>query len=334
VTPRERVYQALQFQSTDIVPYQVEFTIPAKRKFAEFVGDPDFEEKIGNHLATISHRRAAKWVEVQPGRFADEWGVVWNRTIDKDIGVVENRVLPGPSLGDYRLPNPNSPELIAAYPAFVAQNPDRFRLVSVGMSLFERAWTLRGMDQILMDMLQAPGFVHELLDRILEYNLAQLDLALSYDVDAIHFGDDWGSQSGLIMGPALWREFIKPRVARMYARVRQTRKRVSIHCCGDIKEILPDLVQIGLEIFNPFQPETMDVFETKRRYYGRLSFYGGISLQHLLPHGTPDEVRRETRKLLSVLGDGGGYIASPSHAVTADVPAENLVALLEVFQNQ
>jgi uroporphyrinogen decarboxylase len=334
MTPRERVHQAVQFRSTGIVPHQVDFTILAKRRFAEFVGDPDFEEKIGNHLATISHRRAAKWVEVAPGHFADEWGVIWNRTMDKDIGVVEDRVLPGPSLGDYRFPEPMSPELIAAYPAFVERSRDRFRMVSVGMSLFERAWTLRGMDQILMDMLQSPGFVHELLDRILEYNLAQLDLALSYDIDAIHFGDDWGSQSGLIMGPALWRGFIKPRVARMYARVRQAGKRVSIHCCGDVKEILPDLVEIGLEIFNPFQPETMDIYETKRRYYGRLAFYGGISLQHLLPHGTPDEVRRETRKLLSILGDGGGYIASPSHAVTPDVPPQNLLALLEVFQNQ
>lgn len=334
MTARERVHQAVQFQSTDIVPFQVEFTIPARRRFAQFVGDPDFEEKIGNHLATLSHRRAAKWVEVQPGHFADEWGVVWNRTIDEDIGVVENRLLPDPSLGSFQFPNPMSPELIAAYPPFIERSRDRFRMVSIGMSLFERAWTLRGMDRILMDMLQAPRFVHELLDRIVEYNLAQLDLALSYDVDAIHFGDDWGSQSGLITGPALWREFIKPRVARMYERVRRAGKHVSIHCCGDVKEILPDLVEVGLEIFNPFQPETMDVFETKRRYYGRLAFYGGISLQHLLPHGTPDEVRRDTRNLLSVLGDGGGYIASPSHAVTPDVPPENLIALIEVFQNQ
>jgi uroporphyrinogen decarboxylase len=97
---------------------------------------------------------------------------------------------------------------------------------------------------------------------------------------------------------------------------------------------MPDLVEAGLQIFNPFQPETMDIFETKKRYYGRLAFYGGISIQHLLPHGTPDEVRKETRRLLNELGDGGGYIASPSHEVPPDVPPENLAAMIEVLQNQ
>jgi uroporphyrinogen decarboxylase len=334
MTPRERVQQAAQFRDTDVVPYQVEFTVRARRKFAEALGDADFEEKIGNHLATLSHRRAAKWTEVRPGHFADEWGVVWNRTIDQDIGVVANRVLPEPSLAGYELPRPLSPELIAAYPPFLARSEGKFRMISVGMSLFERAWTLRGMEAVLMDMLESPHFVDELLDRIVAFNLAQLEFALSHDVDAIHFGDDWGSQSGLIMGPALWRRFIKPRVARLYRRVREAGKYVSIHCCGDVKEILPDLIEVGLQIFNPFQPETMDVFESKRRYYGRLAFYGGISLQHLLPHGTPDEVRAETRRLLSVLGEGGGYIASPSHSVTPDVPTENLVAMLEVLRNQ
>lgn len=98
--------------------------------------------------------------------------------------------------------------------------------------------------------------------------------------------------------------------------------------------ILPDLVEIGLNVFNPFQPEVMDIFETKNRYYGQLSFYGGISVQHLLPHGTPDEVRRETRRLLKLLGKGGGYIASPSHSVPGDVPVDNLLALIETLQNQ
>jgi len=334
MTPRERVFQAIQFRQTDIVPYQINFTQEAKRKLAGFYGDPEFERWIGNHVATLSHRNSMKWVEVEPGYFRDVWGVVWNRTIDKDIGVVANTVLPAPSLCDYEFPDPVSTELIEAYPPFMAANQDRFRMASMGFALFERAWSLRGMDQLLVDMLESPDFVRSLLDRILEFNLTQIEIALSYDIDACYFGDDWGSQGGLIMGPALWREFIKPRVAQMYARARTAGKHVCLHCCGDVREILPDLVEIGVSIFNPFQPETMDVYTTKKRYYGELAFYGGISVQHLLPHGTPDEVRRETRKLLAKLGEGGGYIASPSHAVPADVPPENLAALIEVLQNQ
>ncbi|MHB0997859.1 MAG: uroporphyrinogen decarboxylase family protein [Armatimonadota bacterium] len=334
MTPRERVYQALQFKDTDIVPYTITFTTGAHQRLAEYFGDPDFDAKIGNHLARFSHRKMVKWTQVKPGYFQDEWGVVWNRTVDKDIGVVDNMVLPEPTVSDLKLPDPGVLGLAEAYPDFITVNQDRFRLASIGFALFERAWSLRGMGQILMDMIESPDFVHNLFDRITEVNMAHLDIALAQDVDCVYFGDDWGSQSGLIMGPALWREFIKPRVAKMYKRVRDADKYVAIHSCGDVKSILPDLVEIGLNIFNPFQPETMEVYETKRKYHGQLSFYGGISVQNLLPHGTPDDVRRETKRLLSELGKGGGFIASPSHDVPVDVPPENMAALIEVLQNQ
>ncbi len=274
------------------------------------------------------------WVEVAPGHVRDEWGVVWNRTVDEDIGIVENRVLAEASLEGWAPPEPRPAELLHEYPLFIARYPDRYRLASVGISLYERAWTLRGMDNLLMDMLERPEFVHALFDRITEYNLAQIELACAYDIDGVWIGDDWGSQSGLIMGPALWREFLKPRVTRMYQRIRQHGKRVFIHSCGDVKELLPELIEAGLDVFNPFQPEVLDVFETKRRFAGRLSFWGGISVQRLLPHGTPEEVRRETKELLARLGEGGGYIAAPSHAMTADIPPKNMMALIEVLQEQ
>lgn len=334
MTPRERVYKAINFEETDLVPYQVNFTAGAYQRLADYYGSPGFEAELGNHLAIISHRNLARWDEVEPGHFRDEWGVVWNRTIDKDIGVVENRVLAEPSLSEFAVPDMESPRVFEFYPQWIDNNRDRFRISSIGFSLFERAWALRGMDCILMDMIEHPDFVHELFDRITEFNLAQVDEACKYDIDGFQFGDDWGSQTGLIMGPDLWREFIKPRIRRLYQRVHDAGKYVIIHSCGDVKVVLPDLVECGLNVFNPFQPEVMDILETKQRYYEQLSFYGGISVQHLLPHGTPDEVRAETRRLLKELGKGGGYIASPSHAVPPDVPPENLAAMIEVLKNQ
>ncbi|MDI6827107.1 MAG: uroporphyrinogen decarboxylase family protein [Armatimonadota bacterium] len=334
MTPRERVIQSIEFRETDIVPYHITFTTGARSKLADFLGDPDFETRLGNHLAMISHDRLWPRDEVRPGYFKDRWGVIWNRTVDKDIGCVDNQVLPNPSLDGWQPPEPIYPLLAETYPIFVEANKDKFRVASIGFSLFERAWTLRGFEQLLVGMIESPEFVHSLLDRITEVNLAQIDFALKHDVDCVRFGDDWGSQNGLIMGPALWREFIKPRIAKMYKRVRDAGKYVMIHCCGDVKAILPDLVECGLNIFNPFQPEVMDIFETKKQYYGQLSFFGGISVQRLLPLGAPDEVRRETRRLLEVLGKGGGYIASPSHDIPADVPVENMVAMIEVLTEQ
>ncbi len=334
MTPRERVYRAIKFQDTDVVPYNAVFSIEAHRKMVDYYSDENFIEQIGNHLAILSQRQSSKWTELAPGHRQDEWGVTWNRTIDKDIGVVENQVLSQRTLRGFEFPDPAASAAFDAYPGFIGTNQDRFRAISFGFSLFERAWSLRGMENLLIDMMEAPGFVNELLERLMQHNLALIERALGYDVDSIFFGDDWGSQAGLIMGPALWREFIKPRISRMYRRVHDAGKLVMIHCCGDVKCILPELIEAGVDVFNPFQPETMDVYRTKELYYGRLAFYGGISVQHLLPHGTPDEVRRETKKLLKVLGRGGGYIASPSHVIPSDVPAENIAAMIEVFQGQ
>lgn len=334
MTPRERVYHAIQFRDTDVVPYQVSFTAEAKQRMVDYLADPSFESRLGNHLATVSHRRVVPWTEVEPGLFRDEWDVVWNRTIDKDIGIVCNRVLAEPNLSDYHFPEPEAPELLARYPEFVAENADRFRIASIGMSLFERAWALRGFDQLLMDMYESPEFVHELFDRITEFNLAQVDLALRFDIDCVWFGDDWGTQGGLIMSPALWREFIKPRAARMYGRARAAGKYVMIHSCGKTEPLFSDLVEMGVNIYNPFQPEVMDLHRVKADYMGRMSFYGGIGVQRLLPYGTPAEIRSEVRNLLKTLGSGGGYIASTSHVISPDVPPENVAAMIEVLTGQ
>lgn len=332
MTPRERVLAAVQFRDTDIVPWHVTFTAAAHAKMVEYYGDERFEDKIGNNMAMISHRKTTEWTEIAPGHIRDEWGVVWNRTVDKDIGVIDNLVLPERSLDGWEPPDTSYPSLVDRYPGYIEANRDKFRVARLGFSLFERAWSLRGMENILVDMIEAPEFVHELLDRIVAYDLAQIDLGVAQDIDCFMLGDDWGSQNGLIMGPALWREFIKPRLKVMYGRIREGGKYVMIHCCGDVKSLFPELVECGLNIFNPFQPETMDVYQTRREYDGKLSFYGGISIQRLLPFGTPYEVRAETLKLARTLGKGGGYIASPSHAIPSDVPAENIAAMLDVLQ--
>ena len=161
-----------------------------------------------------------------------------------------------------------------------------------------------------------------------------MDGMLEYPFDAVYFGDDWGSQRGLIMGPRLWREFIRPRIERMFRRAHDKGRKVFLHCCGDVDEIFDDLAGMGLNVFNPFQPEVMDTFALAKEYKGRLAFWGGISTQRLLPYGTPEEVRREVRHILKTIGAGGGYIAAPAHDTPKDVPVENMMAMVEVLQGQ
>jgi uroporphyrinogen decarboxylase len=329
---REVVRLVLQGRRPPYVPWSMGFTKEAKEKLQRHYGCEDLEGPLENHLVRLGSD-IGFFDELGNQRVRDVFGVVWDRSVDRDIGNVEGCVLPGPALAGYDFPNPLDPRFFAEIPARIARFPDRFRVFQIGFSLYERAWTLRGMANLMMDFLEHPGFVHELLRRIADYNIAQLRQALEYDVDAIYFGDDWGQQHGLQMGPRLWREFIRPELERMYAVVREAGKFVMIHSCGDVDELFDELVRIGLNCFNPFQPEVMDVWSLLPQYRGRLAFYGGLSTQRTLPFGSPQQVRDETRRLLA-LGAEGGYIFAPAHDVEGDVPLENMLAAIEVVQGQ
>jgi uroporphyrinogen decarboxylase len=183
-------------------------------------------------------------------------------------------------------------------------------------------------------MITSPQELERLFDRICDYFLTLVEVALEYDVDAVYFGDDWGQQKCLIMGPEKWRRFIKPRMARLYRRVKEKGKYVIQHSCGDCYEILPDLIEIGLDCYQTFQPEIYDIAEVKRRYGGRLAFWGAVSTQQVLARCSAREVQREIVRVVNILRPGGGLIIAPTHALPFDVPPENVLAMAEVFQNQ
>jgi uroporphyrinogen decarboxylase len=307
--------------------------VPARQKLEAYYGTTDLDAVLGNHLAKYRTRLPDEPIEGRPGFWRGEFGIVFNRTVDKDIGVVEGLVIPEPTLANYKFPDPLDARWFSDVPGTIQRNPDLYRVFSIGFSLYERAWTLRGMENLLMDFHENPEFAHELLRAIADWDIAQVKKAVTYDIDAVYFGDDWGSQHGLQMGPGLWREFIKPELARMYGAVKSAGKRVWIHSCGDVDELFDDLVSIGLDCFNPFQPEVMDCHALMQKYRGKLSFHGGLSTQRVLPYGTPDDVRRATRDLLE-WGRDGGYIFAPAHAVPKDAPADNMIAFIETVTSQ
>jgi uroporphyrinogen decarboxylase len=331
---RERVLTALVHKQPDKVPYNIEFTQQAHANMVEFYGDPDFVSKIGNCLNVVRSRPLGGWKEIEPDIWVDDFGVLWNRSVDKDIGTVWNQLVTPENVHSLPFPDPDAPQRFVAVEAAVKDKGDQVVLYNLGFSLFERAWVLAGMENLLMAMLANPKFAHALLDRILEWNLRVIENVCAFDIDILLTGDDWGMQTGLLMGPKLWREFIKPRIRQMYALTKSKGKYVAIHSCGKVDQLFPELIECGVDIFNPFQPEVMDVFDVKRRYGDRLSFYGGISIQRTLPHGTVDQVREEVKRLLDQIGQNGGYIAGPSHEVPRDAKPENLAAMIEVLQDQ
>jgi len=332
MTKREVVRTVLEGGRPPYVPWSFGFTKEAHEKLSTHFGESALENVLQDHILALGNA-IGFFTDIGENCVRDVFGVVWDRSVDRDIGNVRGCVLPEPTLKGYSFPDPLDERFFADIPGKIQRYPDRFRVFQVGFSLYERAWTLRGMQNLMTDFYDHPSFVDELLNAIADYNIAQIRKALSYDIDAVYFGDDWGQQRGLQMGPKLWHRFILPPLRRMYGAVRGAGKFVMIHSCGDVDELFDELIEIGLNCFNPFQPEVMDVAGLMKRYRGRLAFFGGLSTQRTLPFGSVEDVRNETEWLLE-LGRDGGYIFAPAHAVEGDVPLENMLAFIQAVRRQ
>ena len=334
-TKRERVISALNHKDTDIVPYDFGFTSQSHMRMVEFSGDPNYGSNSGYHISQYQYWGWPTELPGQPELFLDDFGVTWDRSgADKDIGVIQTPLIPDIENHNYTAPSIDEQRLRKEMEELMLSRDDRFVFAGIGFSVFERIWSLCGMENTLMGMMTNAKEVDDLLDIIVDRNLKILDIMLEYDIDGVYFGDDWGQQKGMIMGPVHWRRFIKPQMKRMYERVKQADKFIALHSCGDIGEVFADLIEIGLDCYQTFQPEIYDIETVKREYGAHLSFWGGISTQQLLPVATPEGVRDETIRIMKIMSKNGGFIAAPTHAIPQDVPPENIEAMIDVFMNQ
>jgi uroporphyrinogen decarboxylase len=349
VNCRERVRECIRFGRPAIVPWHVDFTSEIGVKLVEAFGLKEADRWVrgvnvyrfnelndyfGNHLCYLRGEAVDGLKPVRPGVFEDEWGVLWDRSVDRDIGVPLNRVLQARDLSQLRVPDADDPARFEHFGPLLEANPGRYRVAKISRCLFERAWSLRGMEELLVDFVEAPDFVHELLERLTDFCVRLVKNLSGFPIDGTRFSDDWGWQRGLLLSPVMWRRFLKPRLKRLYDQAHAQGYGVFIHSCGDVRSIMDDLVEIGVNVFNPIQPEVMEVREVVKAYSGRLAFYGGLSIQKTLPLGTPGEVRSEVESRLQTARDFGGFLPAPSHDMTPDIPVRNVEAMLGVLKGQ
>lgn len=335
MTKRELVIQALEHHETPILPFHLECTEQALENLIAYTGDPNIEKKFDSCLYYWQYWGWPTEIPGRPGWFRDDFGVEWDRNgADKDIGLPIEYQIEDLEDCTYEFPVLDEQRLRAQYEKMMAEKGDRFCMAGFGFVMFERLWSLMGMENALVSMIACPEELEAFLDKICDYFCHLINIALEYDFDGIYFGDDWGQQHGLIMGAEHWRRFIKPRMARMYAKVKAAGKYVMQHSCGDCSEIIPDLIEIGLDCYQTFQPEVYDIEKIKKLYGDKLAFWGGISTQRCLPYATPEEVKQEAQRVATILRKGGGYIWAPTHAIAFDVPPQNILALIELFHKQ
>ncbi|HUS80039.1 MAG TPA: uroporphyrinogen decarboxylase family protein [Armatimonadota bacterium] len=329
MTRRERVIAAVRHEETDQVPWNLMWVPAIGDRLAEHFGTTHLHDAVGNHIYIVAGA-ARKPLYADPAEYGptitDDFGVVWETTT-RDRGHVLEYPLTEPTLRGSDFPDPDAPGRFDGLAEQVARHPDMF-VAGLAGDLWERATFMRPLGELLVDLYDHPRFVHELLDRICDYDLATLARLMELPLDGVFISDDYGNQRQLAMSPGHWREFVRPRLARILDLAHSRGLVTMLHSCGCVREIVPDLIEIGLDVLHPIQPEALDVFDLKREYGRDLALWGGISTQHTLPRGTPEDVRAEVREKAWRLGEGGGYILEPGITIQEDVPIENVLALI------
>lgn len=276
------------------------------------------------------------------GSYTDEWGVGW-RSVEYETRFGTGRyteISTHPLADDgevdrYCPPDPDRPELYSPTRETLERYGEEYWIVGVTVcTIFETAWALRGLDRLLMDLALAPELADRILDIPYRYHLQAAKRLVEMGVDMIWTGDDMGGQSSMVISPDMWRRYFKPRMASLFAALKAINPRLTIayHSDGYIGDIIPDLIDIGLDVLNPVQPACLDPAEVKRKYGGALSFWGTIDEQHTLPFGTPEQVGAEVLRRLSTVGGNGGLIIGPTHHVQLDTPMENFWAMVDTIR--
>jgi uroporphyrinogen decarboxylase len=352
--PRERVEAALNHQEPDRCPMQVSFTPEfADRLKADLeiqgrkVHNPhgggntyELERSLGEDMLLTSVGWAnSYYLDTKP--YTDEWGISWSiQPYETPFGkghyteISSHPFADEAAIKSYQPPDPTRPELYTASQKMIEAFKEDYWIVGVTVTtIFETAWALRGLEQLMIDMAVNPDLANHILDIPYHYHLTAAKKLVEMGVDMIWTGDDIGAQNNMMISPKMWRTYFKPRMASFIAELKAINPKVKVayHTDGNVELVIPELIEIGIDVLNPIQPGSMDPAFVKEQYGDQLCFWGSIDEQHTLPFCTPDEVRTEVLHRLKTIGKDGGLILAPTHHVQLDTPLENFWAMVNTI---
>jgi len=357
---RERVMTALSHEEPDRCPMQISFTPEFALRLRKDLGQSrvaqhnphgggntyELERAIDEDmlLTSVGWANSYYMVDCEPGQgYTDEWGVRWRAVeyktrfgVGKYTEIVGHPLADDSAIDSYKAPDPNRPDLYTEAQRVIKTYKDEYWIVGVTVTtIWETAWALRGYERMLMDL----ALNEELVERILEipyrYHLTAAEKLARMGVDMIWIGDDVGTQRSMLISPEQWRRIFKPRMANFISTLKNINPnlKVAYHCDGNLIPIIPDLIEIGLDVLNPIQPACMNPAKIKKDFGSKLCFWGTLDEQYTLPFGTAKDVENQVKERLKTIGKNGGLILGPTHHVQLDTPMENFWAMVNTIKN-
>jgi len=335
---KQRVRAALRREPTDRIPIFMWFHPETRRLLARLFDIPPsyLDVVLGNDVRMtwvnnnfcmegIVHDSDGQW-------HVDPWGIKWVKEGPyNQIAHFPLAQATPQELRDYHFPHEFKEELLSKMVPLISLADDYFIGCDVSPNVFEMYWRLRGMDQAMVDMAADPELACEMLGRCGQFAAELAEEACQrFPLDWLWTGDDVASQRSLMMSPSTWRAMVKPFLQLSFDVGKRHGLPIAYHCCGALRPIIPDLIEMGLDVLNPVQCNCngMEAIALKRDFGSQLTFMGGVDTQEVLPHATADEVRNATRKLIDIMtSDGGGYILAASHTIPPETPTDNIFAM-------
>jgi len=345
MTHKERLLMAINHEEPDRVPLCAWYTPEAEKKVLRHLGvdseQTETYKEVGGVLPIfMDHDFLISWMgpctsyyASPEDQYTDEWGIGWKWFKQGAEGSYTEMVrrplaeLTDPS--EFSMPDFSKADRFAGVKQLISKYGNEYGIMAgVACTLFELAWYLHGVETVLMDMVSNKDFMHGYLDRLMHWIEVAGRTFVQLGVDIIWIGDDFGTQDRMLIAPGLFREFFKPRYAKLFQEWKTINPDVKIafHSDGYIYPIIGDLIEVGLDILNPVQPKSMDPAQIKKVFGNHLTLWGTVDIQEVLPFGTPEDVANEVKLRIETVGKDGGLLIAPAHNIQSQVPLENILA--------